>query len=1474
MSKNIRPEVNHGQFKWLRRIIAIVAATALLCASYAYIIPVAVAQGGTSNLPEFTATWDDTTNTVRSLVFTGTNDLGSDSKATVRIQYSDNNSTWTNGAYVSGIRSGRTYTLTDTGTVNGQSLDRRWRTYMVAGKNSATSDAITIYNILDECKAGFSSWLTQNYIKNGWGTSTPATQAELYNAFALYWERPSLMLTTSVVDNELIVRAATDCSNTTSYVWEYYDEETDSWITLPGENSSTLNTSKYSESNPNHISTVLDGGRDLCCKVYNGTTLVTDETIQDVDPMDGYYADAIAAINKGLGLDKYEVQVGGISTKGNTLDTVEADLSIYGTNYNEYFYWTNLANDSRVPFKDGKSYANYLASVYMSYEDPDEGLAAAQKIWDKYLYDMYDPSSEGWLYRTYEYPSYTYGDQHPDFPKDNNSSSFHSTATVTPTINELTYEHMERGIDFSNFVSDVDKSATATAPGDANSERKYLIDITADAQAVTNAPVAMILQIQTSWQLFDLMHANATVGEGNTKVGSTSYNTELANLYDIKQALLRFVDYMQNHYPGNNLVLGITETRHSASQTMFYGTDSKGKALYVTNDYDKLREGIEKWDTFGNCEHVHYDSVTLENAVSTLESNLYGWKDFYGHDITYDEIQKSAIIIGGPTENSNNTDGFACVLPWSTFEDNEIDSVYGIRVNEGRSLTGNPISWIDYYENNIGDPYDGAGTNFTEKYVATSEDAILSTLINIAENEMREKGMEIEAEDKYVEDVLLTDVVEDEFRMDPAVPVTATVYNSVKYGDAEELGQKQYEVVIDWQTGRVEEYSFTAGVPSSPNVMQGIRNVSTTADGTKTTTVTFTGTQRVKYTVTENGITDHLTDDVVIPHTLKLVENIDGTTEVSYDFGKVYNTKKCNLNFGIIAEDDFLGSNNVYTNDGTPELTYSHHSIDSDGNETGEIAYFNRPCGDTPQVNVPIRYPSTDGGYEKVATGTTVNLGTDPVLNSRIITAAIEDLVDNYDQTNGTLVYSWTLPDGSISPCGSVAINNGTPEGLFPSLNYDYPVNSPGLQTARLNITFTPDAVDVANRNFKQDGITPIPVNEQYGTGRVWLDAVDVGFSLTYHVCKEWDDVPPQDSVHFRMYDGCGGYLAGNETVGWSITNDITEAAVLSIDADNDWETVLTGLPSMKLDGNTALILQYSPEEIDVSDKYTVSYDSDVISDVTWGGFLKITLRPNAKSLSATNAKYLYIRFTYNGEEYEKTIPLSLTANIAAGGSCVISTDVEFPLGEDNSPLNNITINEIFTYSGGNAGSYQNLFTNLTYSTAEVSPRIIGETSVPVLYINNTLIRSEVTISKRVVNADTDKAFLFRVSLDDGRLPATSPNTTYHYNGEYAEFELKDEESITLKIPVGAYLTILEETSEGFYPVYKIGGTVVAEGEQVTIPVGSPEPIEICVVNTAGYKLPETGGTGVTLIYGAAGILLLASALAYCFKQHAGREEY
>ncbi|MBQ0037624.1 MAG: hypothetical protein KBS74_03030 [Clostridiales bacterium] len=1061
--------------------------------------------------------------------------------------------------------------------------------------NAGFSKDFCLLDLLDKEKEGFGSWLRNDYVQMFNGEKYPTTTDELYRAFAVYYELPraSLHMKLAMQDSteRVILQVVTDGTiHEAHYAWEYFDADKNAWVVLTPEDSAALDVTNME---------ILNGGKDVRCVVRTGDRIRAVSDILHVDHQDLsslLYKDAIDAINRGLHLDSYPVTYGTAAA-----GTRNVDIRIHGEKYEKYFYWTNLANDKRVPFTDGTTYADYLARTYLRYADPVDGLAAVKKIWDTYLYDMYDPSDDtGHMTNKSTYPAYTYGDAYPDFVKDTNSSSFHGTSILAPKVDALNYNFMEGGVDYSNFITKLEKSAAAVKAGDANTERAYRIDITADAQAKATAPVAMILQIQTAWQLFDLQHANAQKGEGKTEVGSASFNTELANLYDIKQALLRFVDYMEENYPGNNLVLGITETRHDASQTMLLGTDTAGKALYVSNNYDVLRESIRNWDTFGNCEHVHYDSNTLSAAVSNLASNLDGWKDIDGDNINYNDIQKVAVIIGGPTENSNSKNGYACTLPWGTFTSADLNAVYGIRVNEGKPVNGAPvISWIDYAGNNTGAPFGSAATsdgqtapakgggtvngNFTKKYVATNEDKVFAALVDIAKTEMLKKGVDVKAQDKFVDHVALSDTVREEFVLQQDVPVTATVRNAD--------GSVAYRTVISWETGEVVQYAGGSGIGTT---MQGVRTV-TDAGGNRVITVAFDETQTFPITVDGSDTTV----SYIGPKTLTVTEKPDGTTDVWYDFGRAFNGKRYDLSFGVMAKDDFIGGNNVFPNKGTPELSYEHENMDGTGAPTGESDRYRIRCADTPEVNVPIRFATTDGGMKTILLGTAVDLGRDEELKSHVITEKVEDLVDNYEQINGTLRYTWLLPDGTTQPCGAALVKNGRVQGDFPPLNAEYVKNTAGVDTVTLQVTFTPDAFETDNPNFKQDGVTNVAVNEKTKPGRVWIEGVDESTTLDYTVRKDWNGGVGANTIIFRLSDGAGSYIGEQGADGkWTLVN-ANRAKTFTIRKEDAWQARITGLPAFKLVDGKVCALAYAPEELNIPAGYTASYGMDMQMDET-----------------------------------------------------------------------------------------------------------------------------------------------------------------------------------------------------------------------------------------------------------------------------------
>lgn len=987
------------------------------------------------------------------------------------------------------------------------------------------SGTFTVKDILNGVKEGFGTWLTDSYCQDFGGTKQPETLDELYDAFAVYYNLPTAALSERMDGDQMYVDATVDKEGVYTYQWQYQDAD-GTWQELTSETGAAINVSK--------CEALLDGGANVRCNVYLNGKIQTTSTTLFVNPLKEVYDKAIEEINEQLGLSSYGV--------------ANADLSIDGNQFNNLFCYDH------IPYKSAEEYRNYLAKLYL-----DEGIDAVKEKWDYYLYDIYDPSvdagrsNEGTGGTGYPDPG-TYGDHTFTWPKDadkGKSSPFN--ANVTPTVDDLNYDFLENGVDYSNFVTGLNKTSTAVAAGDENTERQYNVDIVADVQAKAKAPVAMVLQIQTSWQMFDLAHANKLNDGGNdgTNVGAAASNSELGTLYDIKHALLRFVDYMEKNYPGNNFVLGVTDVEHAGTFSMLNGTDKKGSALFVSNNAETLRQGLIGWDSFGNCEHVHYGSDALESAVENLESNLFYWKDAYGKEIKYEDIQKVAVIIGGPTENSVGNSGYGITLPWGTFQTNKLNSVYGIRTNVGTPVDGNKegcISWLDYSGNTEGTPYSDAnsGTAFTKKYVATNEDAIFNKLVEIAKTESNKGGIEITNTEVSVDHVTVCDTIQNEFAVNYTEPIIATIYNK----DGSVFEEK--EISLD-----------------DPN--------------------------------------------------LSITENKDGTTTVSYDFGTVKNTKKTKLHFQVQAQEDYIGSNNVYTNVGTPELTYQHEKIDSDGNPTGIVDSYSVLCSDTPMVNVPIRFDTTDGDTKNLLVGENVDLKD---LSSAIVKDA-EDKIDNYDQTDGVLSYTWTLPDGTEVPAGSVEVKKGSiGEQTFPDRSSIFEGNATGNYKGTLTVTFTPNDVQKDNGNFC-DEITETAVNPLSKPGNVWINVVEKDDTTKLLVRKKWDPLAPEGvtSVTFHL-------LAN----GVPMTDENGKVIEYTLEENNNWEYLFENLPLVTTEGGNTEVINYTVEETAKISGFTVSYESDVQQEevIKYSAKVTFSLTPTR---DANNAVKVVFTYNYGGKE-------------------------------------------------------------------------------------------------------------------------------------------------------------------------------------------------------------------------------------------------
>ncbi len=1048
----------------------------------------------------------------------------------------------------------------------------------------------------------------------------------------------------------------------------------------------------------------------------------------------------VAAINAGLHLaDSQPMKIYKAEEKNKVVTHTEvtgkvADVSLGGTIFTNYFYYAAVAKDPEVPFSNAATYQAHLVQVYKDAYDaayektPDDAAASAaalqavKKVWDYYLADLYDPEY-AWMNDTDYYKHYTpnsMGDNGFEWPKSNNNySSFHYDDTLdSEKILPLEYNFLEGGVDYSQFVSKLNKTATAVAAGDANTERKYDIAITADAQAKVSAPVVMIFQLQTAWQLFDLEHANKLKAadknskyiDDNTEVGAVANSTEMATLYDVKHALIDFVDYMKTNYPGNNLFLGFTETKHDQSSGMLH-TGSQ-----VTNNETLLENALITWDTFGNCEHVHYDSEALQNVVNRLESDLSVLQDVNTNPIPYDQISKTVVVIGGPTENSTEQNGYGCTLPWVTFSDNKIDAVYGIRVNDGTSYvtTGTEagvLSWLDYSKNNSGDPYypgiypegtkaddkNSTPGNFTKKFVATTRDAVFNALVAIAEEQMKAKGLDVQNPAVSVDHVTISDTITPEFLIDdePGEPGAP--------GETAEPAKHIYMEILD----------------KDGNVVR-----------------------KVEYPKKDAGIGD--TGDKV---TWTRTENKDGSITISCDVGSLFNTQKAVLHIPVVAKEDYIGSNNVKSNVGTPDASYEHLPAPTEDNPNPKIAEYTVDCHDTPEVNVPIRFNTEDGGNTTIWVGDSVDLKD---LDSDSIIADVMDRIDNYEQINGTVSFTWVLPDGSkVEIPGGLVVKNGVPDfSTMPDISCEELFDEEGNFVCTLEVTFTPNDVK-NNGNFSDQEVTAVPVNPLTKDGDVFINTIMNTGKVSLYVRKDWKDSfdHSADTVEYILYANDEIY---HDEKGQTVTG--------VLDASNGWENKIEDLPSAITVDDQPEVIKYSVKETNVKYGYEDSYLRSSQTDEVYEGYLQLTLNPG--DFDPKNLKFVHIEFSYGGVNYNYDYPLYIqdkdpdTQKLAKKTDKVIllnlptNIPVTYSGADDqtgtpgsqqyevngNAPLSDVVISNIFLYKNRKCEyknkekiwvvTYEDQFPKdkQTFTTvgAAVVPKWKEATTSPVLIIENT----------------------------------------------------------------------------------------------------------------------------------------------------------
>lgn len=414
----------------------------------------------------------------------------------------------------------------------------------------------------------------------------------------------------------------------------------------------------------------------------------------------------------------------------------------------DYLYYDEVAKDSKVPFSDRNSLTQFLLQEYRA---GGNNIDSAVKAWKKYYTDMMDPNmslrstdhGSDQTLPTTKPQKYDWEDENLQYDKDESKTASNPFHNVIRSVIKGMKDFMQDGGLFSgSYFSGLSKTAAADEPGDENKERNYTIDIKANADGTYSVPTVVVFQIQTSWQMFDLDHAN----QKNGPKGSPCTVTDMATLYDIKHAMIDFAEYMKEHGDGS-VCFAVTDVEHA-------GTFSMIGAPYFTNDMDNLISGLEQWDIFGNCEHVHYTSEAYTDAVESITSgNFSNWKDGNGNSI-FANAKKVSVIVGGSTENSNGKDGYGCVVP--DVGSSYLDYLYTIRCNSG---TASPyLSWLD-----------NAGmTNLVKKYngIAFKDVTTREQLVSVFKSILQDVGKlgNIQA----AKDVVLEDTIENEFSLSEA----------------------------------------------------------------------------------------------------------------------------------------------------------------------------------------------------------------------------------------------------------------------------------------------------------------------------------------------------------------------------------------------------------------------------------------------------------------------------------------------------------------------------------------------------------------------------------------------------------------------------------------------------------------------------------------------------------------------------------
>lgn len=446
----------------------------------------------------------------------------------------------------------------------------------------------------------------------------------------------------------------------------------------------------------------------------------------------------------------------------NNGKTASVTKSFKGTEWLDYLYYGKVADDPDAPFHNADEFAALLESTG-SYE-------GAQAMLDRYIYDLFDPNA-----KDRNQPYYGATTTTGTWAKDSSgtkASPFHYSPTDTassPLMKQMTTSLDENGVEYDEHYFENMSKKVSPDKGDANAEREYDINISADATPEGYEPSLYVFLVQTSWQLFDEAHVNAD--SIMTRIDEAAY------LYDIKYSMIQFLEELKAKGADGNIAIAIGNYAHESSNSLVktrVGSSSTYK--YATSDLDKLIEALYGWDVYGDCEHPHWDHVkgkstadiaTLISSTTNIQSSIDGWKDIDGTTINAADINKNLVVIGGTVEQGGGDNGsgvsLAKGLTLSTFNHVYTISTISGTSTDGRNSEGKYIcSWVDN-DTNLGLVADNDGKH----YVAGTRDKLVDAL-----NDTLALGQKSSSTNYgKIDDATLSDTVTSEFEVES---VTAT----------------------------------------------------------------------------------------------------------------------------------------------------------------------------------------------------------------------------------------------------------------------------------------------------------------------------------------------------------------------------------------------------------------------------------------------------------------------------------------------------------------------------------------------------------------------------------------------------------------------------------------------------------------------------------------------------------------------------